>query len=330
MAAPFNVHSVNYFGPTAASISLPTSAGMDFNNPTASYNTAYRNATNINQQLHENVQSGYAQMLRDFQAAQGGLQAGYRGLETRVLRRLRGSNRANIQDLSDKYTALSGQMSQQMIDRGLGNTTVQQSVQRGVAQDRAKEVTRSQGLYAQMMANAQMGIGGNALSAMQAGIMGASGIQQGAINAMERVSAPYPDPGLYASLAAQLAQGRIPTGGLPGMPGPSRPNSPIGGAGPQGAAFYSGGGMEWMAGPSSGASLMTSYNPSPAPSYGGGYSGGYASIDPSWISASKDNAGFTGYGYGGSPQLEAMGYGAKPVFYDQAFGGEGYSGRGEF
>lgn len=295
MATPFNVHSVNYFGPTSASISLPTT-------PAKSYDSAYQNYTNLNKQLYDNINAGYAQMLTEMRQAQAGLQAGYTGLESRVMQRLAGKNKSNIRDINNRYTALSGQMSQQMIDRGLGNTTVQQSIQRGLASDRSAEATRSREGYSKLMADYQTKIGGNALEAQQQGFSMMSGIQGRTLDWMNSITAPPPDPGLYAQLAAMEREGRMPGGGLPGMPGPSRGNAPTGGYGPRGSAFYeSGGGYD--AGPMSGASLNMGggpYAPNvPNPAWAmpaiSGYGWNYdGSMTPSY--ATSGQYGGTGYG----------------------------------
>jgi hypothetical protein len=140
------------------------------------------------------------------------------------MRRLSGSNRANMMDIANKYTALSGQMSQQMIDRGLGNTTIQGSMQRGVAADRAHETTRSRNMYSQLMANTQSQLG-------QAGLQA----QQGMMNSMlQYVSAPYPDPSTYAQMAAAGGGGHGFQMGPPAMPGMSAPQAPTGGHIPAG------------------------------------------------------------------------------------------------
>lgn len=197
------------------SVNAPLAMGsptMDFSNPQASYNSAYQNYIGLNQQLYNNYVNNLNTQLQ-----------GYRNLQSNVMNRLRGGNKANLQDIADKYAAMSGQQSQQMIDRGLGNTTIQQSIQRGIAQDRTKETTRSRNMYSQLMAQTQS----------QLGLAGLGAYGHGLDMLLTQVSAPPPDAGMYAQLAQMKAMGRLP-GMLPGMPGPGVPNSPIGGAIPQG------------------------------------------------------------------------------------------------
>ncbi len=304
MMAAFNTN-MGYFGPTNTTLNLPAAPTTDFSNPAASYQSAYAAARNINQQLHERVQGGYAQMLQQAQAANQGVQAGYRQLQRGVMRRLAGTNRANIQDIADQYAARGGAMDQQLIDRGLGNTTVQQSVSRGLLQDRSKEVTRSQGAFAQMMAQYQSQLGQSRLSAMERGNNFLTGIQGRGIDSLERTSAPYPDIGIWAQLARAggMGGGGVSGAGLPGMPGPHPGYRPVGGYAPMdssegsynvdpgpmtGASIYDQyAGMGGYAQAAAGApGIVSGYGRTPAgvmfPSYaasgqyGGDYSGAYA------------------------------------------------------
>lgn len=197
---------------------------------------SYRDAASINQNLYNNIQAAHAQRIAQANAAQQSLQAGYSGLSNAVLRRLRGSNRANIQDISDKYTAMSGKVQADLIARGLGNTSILGDLTRGVASDRAREVTRSRGDFAQLMAGMQSRIGLAGLDARMQGIGLMSGLQGDQISSMERVNAPYPAGGGGFGFGGG--------GGMPGMPGASATPGPIGGVQPAwtrtggGAGFY--------------------------------------------------------------------------------------------
>lgn len=300
------------FGPTAASINLPSSPGMNFANPAKSYNSAYQNASSINQQLYNNINAGYAKMLQQAQAANQGLLSGYQGLQSSVMQRLAGKNRANLQDIADKYASLGGQMSQQMIDRGLGNTTVQQSVMRGLAQDRTKEFTRSRGEYSQLLANAQSQLGLAGLSAQERGNAMLSGIQGRTLDWMNSVMAPYPDAGMYASLASQLAANRLP-GGLPGMPGPARGGGPVGGYAPP----MSSSGMDATGLTYGGYNMLDAGGGGYASGLGGGYSP---------VSADMSSSGFYNpysENFFGGANLSGADVGSGGYFnpYSENFGG---------
>lgn len=279
---------------------------MNFSDPAGSYKSAYTAARDLNQQLYANQLAGHAERLSNYQAANNALLGGYRGLQRQVMRRLAGSNRANLQDIADSYTALSGQQSQQLIDRGLGNTTVQSAVLRGLAADRAKETTRSRGNFAQLMASQLGQIGGARLSAQERGMNFMSGLQGDRLAMMERVSAPYPDAGMYAQLA-MAGGGKSPWGGgvfggtpgLPGMPGPTLGTGR--GAGGGFHDFASDGGGYFDAMPDSGVNLYSGYSGL------GSYSGtGYS--EPSGV--------VSGYGrgdpYNGGPLTDS--YATSPQF----------------
>jgi hypothetical protein len=224
------------FEQIGGNINLGSAPGMNFSgNPQAmakSYQSAYENARNINQQMYQNVMSGYQTMV-----------GGHNKLQSSVMKRLQGTNRANMRDIAARYAQESGAMSQQMIDRGLGNTTVQQSMQRGLLQDNVREKTRSRGQFAQMMAGAESQLG-----------LAGLGAQQNQLNWMGSISAPYPDPGMYAQMAHMMSAGNSP-GMLP------NPNSGMGGG--TGRPI---GGMPWR--PASGGGYMPGMPDGGGMSYG--------------------------------------------------------------
>lgn len=282
-----------FFGPVNASINLPTS---NFNplKPTESYNSAYNAARGTNQQMYDKIQAGYAQMLAQSQQANAELDRRYGVLQKGVVNQLRGSNQSNIQDINDKYSAMSGQMSQSMIDRGLGNTTVQYAMQRGVAADQVKETTRSQNAFAQLMADTRSRLGGARLSALERGYGNLMGIQGKTLDWMNSVSMPYPDPGMYAQLAMAQGSNVNPFGlggsGLPGMPGPK--------LGPTADWYAQQGRM--MSGGGGGDS---GYTPGPitidlvgfGPQQQGGYSLGYMDGPSSGYGLTKDGGYYPSY-----------------------------------
>lgn len=270
------------FSAVSAGNPFVQAGNMNASDPWGSYNSAYGAAAATNNNLYQQAMAGYAQMIAQANAAQQANNRGWVGLQRQVVRGLRGSNRANIQDIADKYTALSGQFSQQMIDRGLGNTTVQQSMQRGVTADWMKERTRSQGEYAQRIADAQTRIGSSRLDAQQRGIGMMSGIQGDQMRYLAAIQAPYPDPGMYAAMASQMSGGGGGAYGM-GMAGPSPGVGPIGGYAPrygggapldfQGGGTYSEGFGGWATGyggPPTGAG----YDQLAMMNGGGGYSFG--------------------------------------------------------
>lgn len=262
------------FSAMAGGSPFQQAGNMNPSDPWGSYNSAYGAAAATNQNLYSTAMGGYAQMIAQANAAQQQNQQGWGNLQRNVMNRLKGSNRANLQDIADQFTKLSGSFSQQMIDRGLGNTTVQQSMQRGVAADYAKERTRSQGAFAQLQANYLSQIGSNRLQAQQQGIGMMSGLQSDQMHYLSSIQAPYPDPGMYAAMASQQGGG----GMMPGMPGPAPSLGPTGGQPwhPPTSFSYSDGGGNVGGGGGF-----------------GGWSGGYGG--PSWNVAFGDVGGGGGY-----------------------------------
>lgn len=268
------------FTAMAAGSPFVQAGSMNPSDPWGSYNSAYKAAASTNNNLYQQAMSGYAQMIAQANAAQQQVTAGYGTLQRKVVQGLKGSNRANLQDIADQFTSLSGSMSQQMIDRGLGNTTVQQSVQRGVSADYAKERTRSQGAFAQLIASMRSQLGQARLQSQQQGIGMMSGLQSDQLHYLASIASPYPDPGMYAQMAAGLASGG---GGMGmGMPGPSPGLGPTGGYTPHyGGGYVNAGDVGGTYSPGFG-SWATGGQPSFSDLGGGGGGGdpysGYAAV----------------------------------------------------
>jgi hypothetical protein len=140
----------------------------------SNYANAYNSALAMNQANYQNILGGYQQTAANQSSAQdaigrgygdvynslvGGQQgalnsywnvnnnlqndtrattAGYGNLSGSVLAGINGLGSAQAQAIADQYTNLSGQQAQGLISRGLGNTTVQNSIQRGIGLDEAK------------------------------------------------------------------------------------------------------------------------------------------------------------------------------------------------
>lgn len=285
-------------------INAPLSMGtpkMDFNDPAGSYNSAYQNYISTNQQLYNNYVSNSNSLVGRYGALKGEVQG-----------MLRGGNKANLQDIADKYQGFWGQMSQQLIDRGLGNTTVQQSMSRGVKSDATQEMTRSRNMYsglkaqfASVLGQAQLGAQGHALDSI-----------------MQYVSAPPPDAGMFAQLAAMKSQQSNVGLGNFGMPGASAPYAPTGGYLPKGFAGTGGGTIDYGGGGY--ASLGETYGSGPSwntpQAYGvqsaagvgqqGQYYPSYAtSAQDAWSPAAGGNYAQVEASYGQGGKSDAYGYG---------------------
>lgn len=176
----------------------PTAAKAQLGNL---YQQQYGAALDMNRGLFDASQTGYEALRssvdRDYQSVLGG----YQDLYGDVLGRLAGTNSSNIMDINTNAAAQSGAASQQMVNRGLGNSTVQQNMQRAIALDRARAVTDSENRFAQLGANYASQIGGDRLRSQQQGIGLGAQLGQAQLGMLERVNAGYPDAGMYGSLA---------------------------------------------------------------------------------------------------------------------------------
>lgn len=225
------------------------------------YAGAYANALSLNQQNYANIMSGY------------------QGLTSSVLGNLKGIDASQRQAITDSYAQQSGAASQSMISRGLGNSTVQDSVQRGLSFDRTKAdialTNQTQQLYAGYQAN---------LGSQQLGFMNS-------------VSAPYPDVNAYNRYGMMQGANRVGLGQnrMGGMPY----GGGFGGGG--GGVRSGGGGFSGLSGGGSGGG------------YGNlayGYLGqGGGSSSPWQADQSTVTLPGGGGGYGGEPGVDVYGGG---------------------
>lgn len=165
------------------------------------YQQQYAAALDFNKAINTGVQTGYDQLRNDTSQIYDNI---YKNLDARygdVLGRIAGTNTSNINDIGRNAQAASGAASQQMVSRGLGNTTVQQNMQRAIEADRARETTRSNEAFAQLGANYADRIWGDRTATQQNKAQMMAGLGQGQLSALERINAGYPDAGMFGSLA---------------------------------------------------------------------------------------------------------------------------------
>lgn len=122
------------------------------------YNTALAQAT----QMYNATNAGYAQVMATQRADAANVTAGYNRLLGSVLGRLTDADAAERQRLQDTYTMASGREAQDLTNRGLGNTTVSSSVQRGLLADYAKGGVDIGAQFGQLKASyeSQLGLAG--------------------------------------------------------------------------------------------------------------------------------------------------------------------------
>lgn len=151
-------------------------------------------------------QSAYANALKINQSNYSNILAGYQGLTGSVLGNIKDVGKAQDQAIQDTYAAQQGHATQGLISRGLGNTTIQNAVSRGMLSDREKARTGLASNMAQLYAGYQANLGSQQLGFMNS------------------VSAPYPNADSYNRLYEMQGRLGAQNRGL-GM-GVARPNVP--------------------------------------------------------------------------------------------------------
>lgn len=244
------------------------------------YQNAHNAALAMSQAQYQGVQTGYDQLRSDTDQIYNNI---YSNMESRygdVLGRIANTNTSNINDIGRNAEALSGQASQQMVSRGLGNTTVQQNMQRAIEADRARETTRSNEAFAQLGAGYADRIWSDRTAAQQnkAQMMAGLGSQQ--LGALERVNVGYPDMAAYASMAqmygaqAEAERNRKQLGGNGFMQGGGASAGYTSAPSPWGSRSLGGGGGSYGGGGGYG--------------YMGGGGGYYAPASPQQIAAGQN------------------------------------------
>lgn len=301
--------------PPAAAGPAPAPAGPTINAPltmsggSSDYNTAYQQALSVNQQNYNNITAGYQQTATYQQGAQAGITAGYNTLNAQVMGGIAGTDQANQQAINDMYAQQIGQQTQSMVDRGLGNTTVTQAVQRGLTLDQAKAQTDQANKFAYTYADYQSQLGQAGLGYQNQAVQQNVGLANQQLQFMNSVSAPYPDPSQYSQAAYQSGQAKAgapsyqyPTSG--GVSGTSSkvqsPAPPMSGGGGgyygSGSAPYGGYSANYSyAGQSAYAEPETIYPASAAAGNDFGYGGGGQTAEPPLYGGQSEDPFAAGY-----------------------------------
>lgn len=169
----------------------------------ANYAGNYAGAMNYNNQLGQAISGGFGQTMAAQQAAQNRIQGGYAGLMGDVLGGIQGIGQSQANAINRAYTAQSGSAAQGLISRGLGNTTIQDSVQRGLDYDRTNAQTALANQIAGLNAGYQTNIGMAGLNYGNQANMQNTALANQQLGWMNSVNAPYPNAGLYGQLAQQ-------------------------------------------------------------------------------------------------------------------------------
>lgn len=187
------------FDAMGANATLPT----DLNSLGAHYGSAYRSALAMNSSNYTNILAGYQQTLAQQTKAQDAIAGGYTGLYNDVLGQLGTQGQSQREQINRDYAANLGRGSQQLIDRGLGNSTVQSAVERGLEKDRAFAGNALNEQVARQNADYMSRLGVQGLQYRDAANMQNTQLAGRQLDWMNSVNAPYPDAGMYSMLAQQ-------------------------------------------------------------------------------------------------------------------------------
>jgi hypothetical protein len=201
------------------------------------YNSAYQSALNINRQNYGNILAGYQQLMAQQVPAEANITQGYTNLENQVLGTIKNIGASAGQQIQDLYAQQTGATQQQLINSGLGNSTVLASAQRGNTLDYAKAQVALQNQVAGLTAGYQSNLGLAGLNYQNQALMQNTGLGLQQLNFMNSVQAPYPNGAMYGGLAqgiGSLQAALAAKGMLGGMRGPTgyQPFGPIGGYSP--------------------------------------------------------------------------------------------------
>jgi hypothetical protein len=175
---------------------------------------AYNNALSLNKQNYSNILGGYQTALQSQQAVQQGIQQGYATLSSNVLGTIQGIDASQRQAIRDQYAMQAGQTAQGLINRGLGNTTVANSMQRGVAADRAKADIALTNQTQQLNAGYQSNLGLAGLNYANQANTQNTALRSQQLGWMNSINSPYPDPMKYSMLAQQKGAVQAGLGGI--------------------------------------------------------------------------------------------------------------------
>lgn len=235
------------FANPGAGAGFAAAAGGNVGGVASAYDSAYNSSLAMNQSNYNNIMSGYRSALAQQTTAQQAISSGYSNLYNDVLEKVRGVGQARSDAINRDSAAALGRGTQSLIDRGLGNSTIQSSLDRGTEADRNSRQLELSDSMASMMGNymSQLGLAG--LGNAQRGSENAQGLLGRQLDFMNSVQAGYPNASMYAGLAQQAGANA------------GRGGQPAGGYG--GGSFGGGGG-----GPGSG--LKAGYVPGGGPYYG--------------------------------------------------------------
>ncbi len=170
------------------------------------YANAYTSAVGFNNANYDQILRGYQDTLAGTTAANDAIGSGYTDLYNNVLSSINGVGDTAKADIRDRFARESSNQAQGLINRGLGNTTVANSVQRGVALDEGRAQGALGEQLAQLRAGYQSQLGQAGLNQRQRATDQQAGIAGDQLRWLNTINAPYPDARMYSQLAQQYGQ----------------------------------------------------------------------------------------------------------------------------
>lgn len=270
----------------------------------AAYLGAYNSAVGMNESNYNNIMAGYQQTIGAQTSAQQAIQSGYSNLYNTVLGNVQASYAGQGQQLQNQAAQTQATGNQQLINRGLGNTTIQTSVDQGVNNQLAQQQQLLTGQEAGQMAQYGSQIGQAGLQNQEQGLQSTTGLSLDQLQFMGQANFAYPNAGLYAQLAQTEAQ----TNAMKNHPLPGA--APQGGGGPQvgyvpSNPYYGGTGAGDMGGGSFSSGSV-------APAAGASWN----TPNPAWAPQSQSGGGQGLFGALG----DIAGASQQPLDYTQGYG----------
>ena len=138
-------------------------AGLTYDQLIAQYNTAHNNVVGGYQNLLNHatgqVNAGLQGAMNQMSGGYGAIAAAYPQLQNAVMGDINQIGASRAQEIRDAYVAQQGQADQNLVSRGLNNTTVAPAVSRGLALDREKALNENSERVAQLRAGYRSNLG---------------------------------------------------------------------------------------------------------------------------------------------------------------------------
>jgi hypothetical protein len=224
--------------------------GSPFGSSTpTSYSSAYQNYLGAANSIYNSIIGAYNTQAAQNVGAENSTLAGYTTLGKDVMQTIQGITASQSQAIADAYAQQTGATTQQMINSGLGNSTVLASQQQGNLLQEQKANVALANQQAQLEAGYQSQIGLAGLNAKQQFIGMNTGFTSNLMGNLSQINVQPPDAMQWAMLQAMQRAQTSQTNTNPGVPGTNfgQPQTPPGNpfAGGYASAGGGGGGFDY-------------------------------------------------------------------------------------